>query len=173
MTDTQQACYAITRIFAQELSLQGFAKAENMPPTFELEYGWDWQFLNDETFFVILAARGNPTQDRPERISVSIVGEFKRIGVPDALPLQTFVTLNAPNILMPYVREAVAGLTVRGSLGVLNMAPVNIINVMNRMSFSDATGTVALRNRPEIAAAFGMASDALGAGTKPALPAPE
>lgn len=70
--------------------------------------------------------------NQPYRVSVTYLGRFRFGKLPDGLTREAFLTKNAAAIMFPYVREAVADLTVRGTFGAIHLPPVNVVAMLSR-----------------------------------------
>lgn len=169
MTDVPPGAYLIDRVFAQELSFQSVVDAASMPDVFKVEYAWDWEPRDSDTFYVLFGVRGLPGKDRPERVTVSMAALFRREGNPQKPAFVDFITTNGPTILMPYVREAFSNLTGRGLLNGHVLPPVNIIGLMKTFKFESSAGAKKLAAQADLGTAYGIAPEAMAQilGTTP------
>jgi preprotein translocase subunit SecB len=55
---------------------------------------------------------------------------FKTVGDNQSLPIEQFAEHQAPAFVMPYIRELLSNLSNRSIYPVLNLPPVNLLNVM-------------------------------------------
>ena len=154
MSETPAGAYHIERIFAQELLLQGIMDVAALPDAFKVEYAWDWEPRDHETFYVLLGMRGLPGKDRPERITVSMAALFRRVGNPVKPTLVDFVMTNGPTILIPYIRETVSNMTTRGTVGTYTLPPFNVVKFMSAIKFELSAGAKKLAARPDIIRAY-------------------
>lgn len=124
-----------------------------------LVFGWDWQ-VEDETeeiFTVAITVGFDASKPRPEETRVVVVGEFEfQVGDNESgLPFDKFVEQNAPAILFPYARSAIASLTAHSPLGTYLLPPVNVVALMAHQDTGAATGVKQLRSNPELAQRLG------------------
>jgi len=153
--------YHIESIFAHQLVFQGVASTDDLADAFSFEYGWEWTPIDEKSFFVVLSMRSTPGKDRPERITVSMTGKFRREGNPERPAFVDFVMLNATTILSPYVRQAVSDLSGRGRKGAFTLPPFNVVRFMAQMKFETSGGAERLLLRPDIAASYGIGEDVM------------
>lgn len=161
MTEALAPGYYIERIFAQQLTFEGVPDVEGLPDSFHVDYAWEWTPVDEQSFFVVLAARGSAGKDRPELVAVSIAGKFRREGKPDKPPFVDFVMVNATTILVPYVREAFSSLSARGLKGPYTLGPLNVIHMMSTIKFELSKGADRLANRPDLVVAYSISADVM------------
>ena len=159
--------YTIERIFAQELHFQGIPVVETLPQAADIQLQWDWQVQDEYTFLVIVSGKCDPSQARPEKISARIVGQFRRIGSPSTPDITIFTKLNAVTTLMPFVREAISSLSMRGTYGPMQLDPVNVVELAKGWRFEESTGADTLRSDPAFAVAYGVTEAVLGRVSTP------
>jgi preprotein translocase subunit SecB len=105
----------------------------------ELGFGWDWRIRGIRVFEVVVSIGLPATARRPEEAKVSVCGVFRMIG-PASVAVRDFAKLQAPAILMPFAREALAALTGHGPFGQFLIAPVNVHTLMSDVDPNKATG---------------------------------
>lgn len=163
MSETPPGAYHIERIFAQDLSFQGVTDLASLPDVFKVEYTWNWEPRDLETFYVLFGMRGLPGKDRPERITVSMAALFRRVGNPQKPTVKDFVMTNGPTILMPYIRETVSNLTGRGIIGAYTLPPFNVLKFMSAIKFELSAGAKKLATRPDVTSAYEIAPEIIAA----------
>jgi preprotein translocase subunit SecB len=146
------AGYRLDEIVATKQSHELVAASDDYPPMDEadLSFGWDWRITDDSAIEVLFSVRIAPTRERHEVISVAFVANLRVEGETQSIDLEKFVRFNAPGMLMPFVREAVASLTARGPFGTLYLPPMNIVSMMMDMDPNDTIGARQLRDSPDI-----------------------
>jgi len=159
MTDVPPDAYLLDRVFAQELSFQSVADVAALPDAFKIEYAWDWEPRDTDTFYVLFGVRGLPGKDRAERVTVSMAALFRREGNPQKPALVDFITTNGPTMLMPYVREAFSNLTGRGLLNSYLLPPVNILVLRKTFKFESSAGARKLADHADLGTAYGIAPE--------------
>ena len=74
------------------------------------------------------------THDReggqPYDVDVAYIGRFGIGDLPDGLSRDGFARQNAAMIMFPFVRSAIADITMKGSVGPLFLPPVNIVAML-------------------------------------------
>ncbi|WP_333796082.1 protein-export chaperone SecB [Rheinheimera sp.] len=128
--DTQQAQFAIQRIYVKDVSFE----APNSPAIFRKEWAPEVKLdldtrsekLDDNTFEVVLSLTVTATigQETAFLCEVQQAGIFSVPALNDA-QMAHMLAAFCPNILFPYAREAVSSLVNRGTFPQLNLAPVN------------------------------------------------
>lgn len=159
MNEPTPGAYHIERIFAQELIFEGVRETAALPDAFKIEYAWDWEPRDRDTFYVLFGVRGLPGKERPERITVSMAALFRRVNNPRKPTLVDFVMTNGPTILMPYIRETVSNLTGRGITGAYVLPPFNVVKFMSGRKFELSEGAKKLATRPDIISAYEVAPE--------------
>lgn len=134
--------------------------------------GWDCRFLNVEdaeswTMEVLFTWEIGPSQKRPERIAVSVVGRFA-ISPEAEIAVERFAQYHAPGILFPYVREAVNALSARGPFDPIRLHPTNIVALTSRMSFEKTIAGQSLAEDPELRERIGKQASEVPAEDEPA-----
>src|SRR5688572_9819598 len=134
--------YSIIGIYtlAQDFAVAEPPKAE--PTVGELSVAWDWMFVGatQGTFDVYLRILVNPTQSKPYRASVSLVGRFKQSAPKPAVSVTEFVKMQAVAILIPYIRQHIATLTMGAPSGAYQMPIVNVAKMTSDFNADDTTG---------------------------------
>jgi len=155
MTEERSDGYYPTAVFAQELTLVGNGDIATLPENASLGIGWDWYPHDARVFDVLLQATVPASQTRPEEIRVVMVARFERVGTPQPA-FAVFAMLNAPTLLVPYVRETISSLSSRGLLGPILLPTINVIQVMSEMKMEASNGFASLIARPALAEAYGF-----------------
>lgn len=124
-----------------------------------LVFGWDWK-VEDETelyFEVAITVGFEASRLRPEEARVVVVGSFsmQHEAESPALGFDKFVEQNAPAILFPYARAAIATLTSQSPLGTYTLPPIDVIALMGAETAAATTGARQLQGNPDLARRFG------------------
>ncbi len=138
--------YSIERIYAIELVLcEKEATEEPTENRGQLGFGWDWRSLDSDRFEVRISVAIEPTTARDEFARVSLVGRFRRLSGTPTVGLKDFVSLQAPAILFPYARQALANLTAQSIYGQLHIPPVNVARLMKGFDWEASRGAKQLK----------------------------
>jgi preprotein translocase subunit SecB len=142
--------YYIEKVYSshQELRLE---RPDKKAVRDEYSVDWDWQIVSDRMFDVSLIVSLEPSDERWESVRVRLVGRFRVEEHPLSVPLEDFVKLQAPAILLPYAREVVTSLTARGFYGPYFLPAINVVRLMASKDTNDATGRRQLREGRSLA----------------------
>ncbi len=152
--------YVVERIFANELRFVGVPNADELPENdSKLQFGWDWNLEADHRFTVRFLIELKPSRERPENVHVAMAAVVRRDGNP-TVPLTDYVKLHAPALLLPFLRETIASLTGRGLHGAFYLPPINVASIMRGVDLEQTEGMKQIRERDELAVAFGLAEPA-------------
>lgn len=155
-SDTPLSGYILQQVYANNLEFIGVPADDLKADQPDITVEWDWDTADEGAFRVTLGINVQPSRDRPESVRARLHAVFQCVGEHQSLPLLDFVHDNAPALLVPFVREAIASLTSRGLHGALLLPPVNMVAVMQNMDPMSATGVRQLAERPDLARAFGV-----------------
>ena len=148
--------YAIEKVYSSELVFRDERPKESAER--EIGFAWDWRMRGEDHFEVRIILSVGPTTERDEFVRVDVIGRFRRLGTEPTLPLEDFVRLQAPAILLPYARQLVSLLTGHGFFGSLYLPPLNVTRLMRGIDPAGAEGA------RQLAAAAGRRKKALSAG---------
>jgi preprotein translocase subunit SecB len=91
---------------------------------------------SDTTGEVVLRWSVRPVATAGEESSfsldVAIAGRFQVDAANPNMPLEEFLRVNGPALLVPFAREAVANITSRSRHGVVYLPAVNVLSVVHR-----------------------------------------
>jgi len=132
--------YALLDVYTYEQSLKPYDGNKKPPIETEVSFGWDWRYVTTDIFEVKLLVSITPTVDKPLSASSTLVGTFRVSGTP-RIPLESFVTLQAVAILLPYARQYLANLTVNTLGGAFHLPSINVEELMTRFDLTKATAT--------------------------------
>ena len=116
---------------------------------------WDWQVTGDDAFEVFMWGDLGPSGTDWDEITVSILGEFT-FKPSRSLSLERFVGVNAPAMLLPYLRETISALTARGPFGAYYLPSINVVEMGQRYDFVRTKGAAQLREDPDLAKRMGV-----------------
>lgn len=107
-----------------------------------VEIGWDWRLIEapEPTFEVRLAASVEPSPERDDYIAAHVVGRFRVIQPSPTVPIVNFVRLQGPAILLPFLRQAISGVTSNSYYGTYYLPMINVIEMMKDFDPTGATG---------------------------------
>lgn len=127
------------------------AGGEEEPP---IGVNWDWRILKDREFEVQFGVEMPPTADLGEIIRVRFVLRAKA-GDNVSIPPISFVQAPAIAVLVPYIREAITSMSVRGPIGVRYLNPLNVPALAERFPIEESIGARQLTDDPDLAALYG------------------
>jgi preprotein translocase subunit SecB len=140
--------YSIEKIYVQHQVLED-KRAGPEREHGQVGLGWDWRFLptNPEPRFEVrLRVSVEPSAERDDYVSVSLVGRFK-IEVPSpTVPLKDFVRFQAVAIMMPYARQHISALTSASYYGTYYLPSINVAEAMKDFDFAQTTGASQLQD---------------------------
>lgn len=108
----------------------------------DVDFGWDWRWLDAGRFEVALTLALKATSARPEVVLVTLIGRFAIQGTPDKVAPHQFAHGHAPAILFPFVRQVVAGMTSMSPFGTYLLPPLNVAEIMKRFDPAQASAAV-------------------------------
>ncbi|MEE8551492.1 MAG: protein-export chaperone SecB [Gemmatimonadota bacterium] len=114
----------------------------------EISFLWDWRVTDDTNFSVVLGARIGPSETERDKIEAVVVGNFEIMGDVQSVDLRRFVELNAPALIMPYLRQALTSLSDQGPFGAFYLPPVNVKTLSEDFDTEAATGAIQLKEDP-------------------------
>lgn len=115
---------------------------------------WDWRVLHERDFEVQFGIEMPPTAEVHESIRVRFV---LRARAGKDLTLQPFKFVMAPaiSLLIPYIRETITSMSVRGPIGVRYLNPLNANALAGHFSFEKSIGARQLADDPDLAELYG------------------
>lgn len=155
--------YRLTRMYALEQSYriranEQHASAGSVGRQFQIS--WDWRVSGARTFDVIVTLTALPSDEQPDEGRVSLVATFEAGPEQQTVSFGDFVRFNAPAMLIPFAREAVAQITARGPYGSFILVPFNVVGVMSSFDPMLATGMQQLRADPSLRLTFPLVDPA-------------
>lgn len=147
MTQLPGSGFVLETVFSDKLEFRGAADSDLPADRGDITVGWDWRFADDDFIEVSFSLGREPTRDRPEFVQVAHIGVFRIMPGDNTIPLEQFVRIHAPALLMSYAREAISNLTSRGAYGPLFLPPVNVVALMDRFDIESTHGMRQLRER--------------------------
>ncbi len=90
----------------------------------------------------------NPEQRFFLKLSAAVEGAFSLRGQLDRKRLEAFATVQAPVLLVPYLRQAITMLTAQSRVGAIVLPPLNMLEITKAMRGDDAQAPVAAPARP-------------------------
>jgi len=87
--------------------------------------------VQSDQFAVQLTVDHSIKYDEKNIVSIKVAysGTFKKIGENTAEELDTFLNVNAPAIIFPFVREVIASMTSKAMVGAILIQPVNFVEL--------------------------------------------
>ena len=113
-----------------------------------LSFLWDWRITGARKFSVVLGAKIGPSETALDEMEAVVVGNFELVGEVQSVDLRAFVELNAPALLMPYLRQALTSLSAQGPIGAFYLPPVNVKVLSEEFDVDAAAGAIQLEDDP-------------------------
>jgi len=132
--DLPASGYSLIKVYTPHFELS-HAQGSQTGPQSVLSFGSEWRKRSDDDFDVLLKVKIDPSGDRPERLVVHLVGQFKRVGTP-TLSIEDFANMNAVAILFPYLRQQLTTATMSSFFGPFYLPMVNVSALMARRKVS-------------------------------------
>ncbi|HEY9035584.1 MAG TPA: protein-export chaperone SecB [Pseudomonadales bacterium] len=130
MTEQAQPQFALQRIYVKDLSFEsplGVSLFQmKLAPQVKMDMNTRHSKIEEGVYEVVLSVNVTATQDDKTAFVVEVqqAGLFGCNNIPEP-QLDQVLRAFCPNILFPYLREAVDSLVVRGGLPALQLSPVN------------------------------------------------
>ncbi|MBL4827208.1 MAG: protein-export chaperone SecB [Spongiibacteraceae bacterium] len=132
MADNEQAAqqFLVQRLYVKDVSFEAPLGAEvftkKWQPKINVDLNTKNAALNDESYEVVLTVTltAKIEEDTAFLIEVQQAGIFLVKGI-EGETLRRALGIMAPNILFPYLREAVDGLVIKGGFPAVGLQPVN------------------------------------------------
>jgi len=127
------AGYIPRRVYASELELKLRSPAD-IPDGADaaVSFTWNWQFSGDDMVNVVFGIRLDATPERPEDVRAVMIGAFTT-PLESPIALDAFVSGNAIVMLFPFLREAVASLTMHGGHGPHVLPLINTVRLSTQL----------------------------------------
>lgn len=132
--------YSLQSIHTTRASYQSARETSETPEERELAFRWDWRLQGERGFEVLLGATVGPMRGRPDAMEAVVVGTFSIVGEVQSIDLRRFVSLNAPALLMPYLREVLTNLSAHGPHGPFILPPINVVVLSESFDMQASTG---------------------------------
>lgn len=142
--------YAITGVFVINQELKQVPDDAKLPEADEVDltFSWDWRFSETrDVFEVMLGVSTTASQKRRYTTSVMVVGVFKQVGEVPSLPIKEFVALQAIAILLPYLRQHLAALTMATVAGAFHLPTINVMRLVKAFNPESTSGARQLARR--------------------------
>lgn len=130
MSDQQQAVFSLDKLYVKDISLElpGAPKIflNREQPNIELNLSFNSEELSDGVYQTILHAVINAKigDEQMFLIEIDQAGIFQMKNIP-ADQMDVLQNIECPNILFPFLREAVSDLSTRAGFLPVLLAPVN------------------------------------------------
>ena len=95
----------------------------------ERRRGTDGEFAEAVVHMVVKPA---PPEDSLFLLEVSVAGRFELDKSAPNMPLDEFMRLNGPTIVIPFVREMVTNITARSRNGIVFLPAINVVELVRR-----------------------------------------
>lgn len=123
----------------------------------EISFGWDCRLSEPRMLDVKIIVGLSPTEAIPELVSIDLVGRFEMVGDNQSLGLQAFARFSATATLIPFARELIASLTMRGMYGGAALPIMNVVHLMADWPWEKSHAARQIMEDPEMAQRFGVA----------------
>lgn len=105
-----------------------------------LFHRWEWRFLGQGRLQVLFGIHVGAIPDKPELLQVVMLGDFEIVNPLDLDAVSRFASINAPATLVPYIRAALADLSMRGPYGAFHLPMLNVVQLGERFGIKEAEG---------------------------------
>jgi len=139
------------RVWVREANFLDLA-AEHAPPSQEqladvqinLEVKSEVNEASNRAFVTVRAVLAPPAQTQLfVTLAATVEGTFSLAPKGDPKTLHRFATVQAPVLLLPYLRQAISSLTVQTRLGNLIFPPLNMTSIIDKMRAESESNAVA------------------------------
>lgn len=150
--------YRLEKVYAVELHYELIQSTDSLLDSDRRETTlfWDWRATGERAIEVYMRAHVAGNREVPEEVTVGLLGEF-RFGADPSVTVDNFVSVHAPAMLLPYVRENVSTLTGRGPYKPYFLPSVNVVELGETYDFAKTSGAEQIRNDPSLADQLGLA----------------
>lgn len=121
-----------------------------------IRVAWDWRIVGERAFEVLLDITMCPSKQRHDQAQAKVVGYFVAMAGDQKVPFDRFVTLHAPTLMLPYVRETLSSLFARGPIGPDYLPPINVHRMAKDFDFPGATGCLQLKRDENLVRSFAL-----------------
>lgn len=121
--------YVIEQVYSNHQMLR-YQTPSAETPAGEISFGTDFRLGEDGRFDVRLLIKIEPSVEREELVEVALIGRFRQDSATPSVARDDFIGLQAPAILLPYVRQVIASLTANGFYGAYHLPPLNVVTLM-------------------------------------------
>lgn len=148
--------YSISGVYVLNQELKQVADDAQLREADEVDitFAWDWRLGQKDLFEVMLGVKADASQRRRYEASVMVVGVFKQVGEVPSVALEDFVSKQAIAILLPYLRQHLATLTMASVAGAFHLPTINVLQLVRGFKPEITTGAKQLAERqgarPEI-----------------------
>lgn len=152
MTDGKKGAsgYRLEKVYALEARYERVPTDEDLERERPLEFFWDWRILEPRRFEVVFGAAVSEGDGCPDMFMAVVAGSFELVGDVQSIAVQKFVSLNAPALLTPYLREALSSLSGRGAFSTYYLPPINIGALSEELDFNASTGATQMEEQPQL-----------------------
>lgn len=100
----------------------------------QLEVKVSYSEQGDKAFVTIRASLEPPANKRVFlKLAAAVEGSFTLRGAADRNVLEGFATLQAPVLLLPYLRQVITTLTAQSRVGAMVLPPLNMVEITKAM----------------------------------------
>ncbi len=155
MAENEQAPqqqFGVQRIYVKDMSFEAPMGAElftkQWQPSLNVDLNTQSNKLSDDNFEVVLTVTltGKLEEETAFLIEVQQAGLFFIKGI-EGESLRQAVGIMAPNLLFPYVREAIDGLALKGGFPAISLQPVNF-EALYRQAAAQAQAQAEAQQKP-------------------------
>ena len=141
VSNEQLSALQFERVWVREATFLDVEGHQSPPPPQELE-GVGIQLdvkvayseQGDRAFVTVRASLESPADKRFfSKLAAAVEGAFTLRSGADPKLLQTFATVQAPVLLVPYLRQVITNLTAQSRVGALVLPPLNMVEITKAM----------------------------------------
>lgn len=138
MDETKEAGIRVTGVVVEHLRFDdvpaGVERPKNLRYGFRIERRPGELAAEAVLHLTISAGEGETS---PFVLDVSMAGRFEQDAADANLPMDTFLRVNGPALVLPFVRELVANITVRSRYGLVLLPTLNVVALVQRLESAE------------------------------------
>jgi preprotein translocase subunit SecB len=156
--------YRILQIYAirQSQELVAPETVDKSKTDRDVTFAWDWRIVDQHIFEVFLGLQVGASADVPETLHYGVSVAFELDEEP-SIDIKSFVLTNSVATLLPFIREGLASLSMKGPFGAYYLPPLNATKIAADLNYADSTGAKQLAADPAALAPRSTDSDGGGA----------
>lgn len=131
MDTTKEPGISFDTIFLQKLDFSREPKINS--PKIDLAFNSNISFTEDKKHLIYEMGCDVSDINKAFRLSCKMIGMFSAINGAENMQLDEFSKVNAPALILPYLREIVTTTTVRAGLTPVVFPPINVASIFSKL----------------------------------------